>query len=97
MTPHQAYVIASQWGSYINTGDPGACFYGFKFNDGRPKDELNRGLCLAYTQSLIAKVSHRIKHEPEYLKRYRVLAQYRRDLKDLEALLSWFNTCEVAV
>jgi hypothetical protein len=27
MTPARAYWIASQWGSYINTGDPGACLY----------------------------------------------------------------------
>jgi hypothetical protein len=51
-TPQKAYEVASQWGSYMNAGDPGSCFYGFHINDGRPQDELHRKRCLEYTQSL---------------------------------------------
>lgn len=49
----KAYEVASQWGSYMHAGDPGAAFYGFHPNDGRPQDERHRGACLAYCQHLI--------------------------------------------
>jgi hypothetical protein len=48
LTPATAYSIASQWGSYISAGDPGACFYSFRYGDGRPVSEEHRSQCLAY-------------------------------------------------
>lgn len=53
MTPKQAYDIASQWGSYVHDGDPGAVFYTFPGGDGRPQNEGHRKLLLAYCDSLI--------------------------------------------
>lgn len=51
----KAYQIASQWGSYMESGDPGACFYGFPVNDGRPQDQEHRHACLNYIENLLNK------------------------------------------
>lgn len=48
LTPAAAYAIASQWGSFISPGDPGACLYSFRWRDGRPQSEGHRRECLAY-------------------------------------------------
>lgn len=53
MTKEQAYALASQWGSYMNDSDPGACFYAFHTNDGRPQDEDHRAQCIAHTDACI--------------------------------------------
>lgn len=29
MSPHDAWLYAASWGSYMTSGDPGACMYGF--------------------------------------------------------------------
>ena len=51
MTKQEAYKIASSWGSYMREGDPGACFYSFPVDDGRPESEEHRTRCLAYLDS----------------------------------------------
>jgi hypothetical protein len=61
MDAHKAGELASQWGSLIRSGDPGACFYGFPLDgrnryDGRPADENHRANCLSYCGGLIRKV-----------------------------------------
>jgi len=48
ITVSQAYSIASQWGSYNNSYDPGRCFYCFEIGDGRPVDETHRRDCLQH-------------------------------------------------
>lgn len=48
LTPAAAYAIASQWGSYRTAGDPGACFYAFRKDDGRPASEEHRAQCIRY-------------------------------------------------
>lgn len=48
ITKERAYGIASQWGSLISAGDPGACLYAFHFNDGRPVSDTHRLACLKY-------------------------------------------------
>lgn len=53
LSPARAYDIASNWGSYMNDGDPGAVFYSFRFNDARPDTEDHRAKCIAYTKHLI--------------------------------------------
>jgi hypothetical protein len=53
MTSKQAYRIAVSWGSYINTGDPGRCMYGFHFDDGRPVSEVHRAQCMAYVDGIL--------------------------------------------
>lgn len=40
-TPAEAWEYASQWGSYMKAGDPGACMYGFN-EDCRPQSEEHR-------------------------------------------------------
>jgi hypothetical protein len=62
LAPSAAYSIASQWGSYISSGDPGACFYGFPVGDGRPADEAHRTRCLAYLDTdLIPAAEEKVK------------------------------------
>jgi hypothetical protein len=41
MTPEEAWGYAAQWGSYMNSWDPGACMYGFNENC-RPQSEQHR-------------------------------------------------------
>lgn len=53
LTPRQAYEIASQWGSLVRSGDPGAVFYTFRPNDARPDSEPHRRQCLAYLATLL--------------------------------------------
>ena len=53
MTPAEAYEIASQWGSYSNASDPGACFYAFPVGDARPRSEDHRHQCLWYVAHLL--------------------------------------------
>ena len=47
LTPEQAYERAAQWGSYMRSGDPGACMYGFD-ERGTVQSEQHRANCLAY-------------------------------------------------
>jgi hypothetical protein len=56
LTPAAAYAIASCWGSYLDSADPGACFYGFRHGDGRPASEDHRAQCLRYTSDLLGRV-----------------------------------------
>lgn len=56
LTPAAAYGIASQWGSLISAGDPGAVFYAFRLNDGRPNDDAHRAACIAYAKDCLADV-----------------------------------------
>lgn len=51
-----AYSIASQWGSYIRNGDPGAVFYSFRTDDARPDDEAHRVALIQYTDDCLSKV-----------------------------------------
>ena len=60
LTASQAYTLASQWGSYISAGDPGACFYSFHQGDARPVDEPHRAACLAYLEMLLARTPESI-------------------------------------
>lgn len=52
ITKERAYAIASSWGSYMHNTDPGACFYSFKLNDGRPITEKHRTECLRYAATI---------------------------------------------
>lgn len=54
LTPSKAFEIASQWGSFIRAGDPGAVFYTFPLNDARPLSEAHRAECLAYVSDLLS-------------------------------------------
>lgn len=56
LNPASAYALASQWGSYLTAGDPGACFYGFRHNDGRPVSDAHRAQCLRYASDLLGRV-----------------------------------------
>lgn len=56
ISPSGAYSIASQWGSYMTSGDPGAVFYSFPCNDARPQDEAHRVACILYTDDCLTKV-----------------------------------------
>lgn len=76
----KAYQYCCNWGSYMYSGDPGACMYGFKINDGRPKDEAHRDRCLAYIQNLLDNPINKYgKRRP---------SSYQRELI---ALRNWFR------
>jgi hypothetical protein len=90
MTPRRAYEIASQWGSFNAIGDPGACFYSFPVNDGRPVDAAHRAECLAYLETrLLPYLAHESEiHRPETIRGREV----RRDRRELLALWRWFKS-----
>lgn len=77
MTPQRAYLIASQWGSYMHAGDPGACFYGFHPGDGRPQSEEHRQACLAYA---------------DRCKAIATAQGDKRDARELEAFKTWMQS-----
>lgn len=79
ITAKTAARIASQWGSMMTSGDPGACFYGFHIDDGRPQDEDHRQVCIAYTESLLT-AQRADEDEPG-------------NVAELESLLEWFKGC----
>lgn len=76
LTPSEAFEIASQWGSYMRDGDPGAIFYSFPLNDARPQGDDHRAACLAYTDDLLSGLK----------------ADDVEDLAELTALRAFFAT-----
>lgn len=85
MTPAQAYTIASQWGSYVRAGDPGACFYSFHGNDARPIHEAHRQACLDYTFGLIKDLRDDTPDAD-------IDAETAADIAELRALWDYFTT-----
>ena len=47
LTPSEAYQYAATWGSFMRSGDPGACMYGFQ-EDCRPQSEQHRQDVISY-------------------------------------------------
>jgi hypothetical protein len=77
LTPREAYELASGYGSFIRAGDPGACFYGFHFNDGRPVSEAHRQQCLNYTRRLLVEMDKAARAELRRLKTFFLLTEVR--------------------
>lgn len=50
MTPMEAYEYTSSWGSFLRSGDPGACMYGFN-SDCRPQSEEHRQDVINYMKT----------------------------------------------
>lgn len=79
ITPREALEIASQWGSLIRAGDPGAVFYTFG-DDATPQGPRHRAQLIAYTKDCIEKLAL-----PCY-------DDEREELKaELESLLAFFE------
>ena len=51
MSPEEAYEVASQWGSYMRDGDPGAVFYTFPTGDARPQSPDHRLTLISHTRT----------------------------------------------
>jgi hypothetical protein len=77
LTPREAYALASDYGSFIRAGDPGACFYGFHFNDGRPVSETHRQQCLRYVRRLLVEMDATARAELRRLKSFFLLTELR--------------------
>jgi hypothetical protein len=76
ISPREAYDIASQWGSYISAGDPGAVFYSFPTGDATPQGPDHRAQLIAYTESCLKEAKGADKAELESL------LQFFRDMPD---------------
>lgn len=88
-----AYSIASQWGSFITAGDPGACFYGFQFGDARPQSEKHRDQCITYIdRELMPLAEDRVKrtYGRRYGKRAHEHSNAIQDLAELRVLRDFF-------
>lgn len=81
ISKERAYAIASSWGSYVRQGDPGACFYGFPLNDGRPVDEAHRTACLIYARHLVNTVAWG--------------CYAKRDFDDMHRLINFLANCKL--
>lgn len=81
LTPSEAFAVASQYGSYMRAGDPGAIFYSFYAGDGRPVSEEHRA---ALVEAVGAKLERALSQEP---------GDY--DADELAALLAFFETSEL--
>lgn len=79
ITAKTAARIISGWGSYMHAGDPGACFYAFHVDDGRPINEEHRAECIAYADRLLSQ-ERADEGEPG-------------NVAELETLLAWFKAC----
>lgn len=55
MSPYDAWLYAAQWGSYMTSGDPGACMYGFdeRFT---MQSEAHRQQCLDWIAGCVLDV-----------------------------------------
>lgn len=58
MEPSEAYEYASSWGSFLKSGDPGACMYGFD-SDCRPQSEEHRQAVINYINTCRLNVTER--------------------------------------
>ena len=58
MTPIEAYEYAASWGSFMTSGDLGACMYGFN-SDCRPQSEEHRQDVINYMTSCRMNVTSR--------------------------------------
>lgn len=93
MTSKQAYTIASQWGSYMRDGDPGAVFYTFPGNAAHVQDAAHRLALIEYTKSNITDVIERL---IQYRGRHYqgdsdLLREYAKNVHDLAELLHYFE------
>lgn len=95
MTPKRAYEIASQWGSYMTGGDPGAVFYSFPINDGRPQNEDHRKQLIAYANDCLKIATARIENCRKKFNTAAVVRQraaHTQDAKDLRDLIAFFES-----
>lgn len=62
MSPKEAWLYAASWGSYMTSGDPGACMYGFdeRFH---VQSEAHRAQCLEQMADNRARV---VEHPDDY-------------------------------
>ncbi|MFL6728097.1 MAG: hypothetical protein ACJ8FS_16520 [Sphingomicrobium sp.] len=82
MSNKQAWLFAASWGSYMNSGDPGACLYGFDEHFA-VQSEGHRAACIAQMVNNRAYVeAHPSDYEPD-------------ELEQIDALLSKLETAEV--
>lgn len=60
MTSREAWLYAAEWGSFMRSGDPGACMYGFS-ESCRPQSEEHRAQVLSW----MAKCRHDVVANPD--------------------------------
>ncbi len=58
MKPMEAYEYAASWGSFLRSGDPGACMYGFN-SDCRPQSEEHRQAVIEWMKQCRLNVTSR--------------------------------------
>tara|TARA_A100001391_G_scaffold204890_1_gene202322 strand:- start:2316 stop:2924 length:609 start_codon:yes stop_codon:yes gene_type:complete len=58
MKPMEAYEYAASWGSFLRSGDPGACMYGFD-SDCRPQSEEHRQAVIEWMKQCRLSVNNR--------------------------------------
>jgi hypothetical protein len=92
----RAYAIAVAHGSYIHATDPGACFYAFKPNDGRPANEAHRKECLLWLAYCLQSAKNRLHSTRNNPRRQSDAMDARADIADLKWLQEWFEGCPLA-
>lgn len=83
MTDKEAWLFAASWGSYVTSGDPGACLYGFDEHF-KVQSEQHRLDCIAQMLNNRAYVEgHRADYEED-------------ELPQIDALIEKLKAAEVA-
>ena len=97
ISPATAYTIASQWGSFVRTGDPGAIFYTFPPGDARPVDEAHRADCIVYARRCLSLARHRHGHADQLIELGFDLPDHdSTDVDELESLVEFFECSPLA-
>lgn len=87
MTPSQAFILASNYGVLIRTGDEGGCLHSFRLNDGRPVSEAHRAQCLEHLQRRLSALDANLNNRPTGQKR-RGMETAERELGKLRDYLA---------
>ena len=77
---HDAWLIAAQWGSYMNSSDPGACMYGF--SGGLPQSIEHANECVEHINSHCMPIAIENQNDEGC----------ENDIEQLEDLLEWLQS-----
>lgn len=89
ITARQAYTIASQWGSYIHSGDPGSVFYTFPPDSADVQSEEHRESLITYTNDCLLKVTRTMDNGHGNRRDLLMLRHYFETAKAKDELVWW--------
>lgn len=83
MTPKEFWLAVAGWGSYMSSGDPGACLYGFD-ERGAVASEEHRAVCIQHLDTTCREIAKRNDAEQDAL--------VSPDEKEIDGLIAYLRT-----